>query len=131
MILQPFFSSFKVKQIFHFFHFLYKVNQNQQKWALNPLWTLKNSRKTPIAHVCDIKSRTKCRMIISFVSADRYDPKQVFTYLGHVLKWSRKFFHAVSTQTLRFFSLLFDRFLMNSLLKITENRSEQQKITNN
>ena len=87
-------------------------------------------KKTPIAHVSDTKSRTKCRMIISIVSADRYDPKQVFTYLDHVLKWSRKFFHDVSTQTLRFFSSLFYGFLLNSLLKITLNRSEQQKITN-
>ena len=57
-------------------------------------------KKSPIAHVSDTKSRTKCRMIISFVSADRYDPKQVSTYLGYVLKWSRKFFQDVSTQTL-------------------------------
>ena len=57
-------------------------------------------KKSPIAHVSDIKNRTERRMIISFVSVNRYDPKEVFTYLGHVLKWSRKFFHDVSTQTL-------------------------------
>ena len=32
------------------------------------------------------------RMITSFVSADRYDPKEVFTYLHHVLEPSRKCF---------------------------------------
>ena len=44
-------------------------------------------------------------MIISFVSADSYDPKEMFSYQGHVLEW---FSHLITqSQTdFSFFSLL-------------------------
>ena len=43
---------------------------------------------------------TKRRMTFPFVSVDRYDPKQVSTYLGYVQQARRKFFLATQSPTL-------------------------------
>ena len=37
------------------------------------------------------------RKTFPIVFADRYDPKEVFTYLGHDLKSPRKFFLAIQS----------------------------------
>ena len=86
-------------------------------------------KKWPIAHVSNHRDRTKRCMMISFAFADRYDPKQVFIYLGYDLKQPRKFFHTIQTQTLRSFwskfSFIFNEFSLwnpSESLKITLNR---------
>ena len=57
--------------------------------------------KTKTSHVSDKKISTTCCMIIPFASTDRYDPKEVFSYLGHVLEPHKKFFHATQTPNAR------------------------------
>ena len=78
--------------------------------------------KSLAAHVSAHRDRTKRRMMISFAFSDRYDPKQVFTYLGHDPKQSRKFFHTIQTQTLRSFWSNFHSFLLKFFFKISLNR---------
>ena len=39
------------------------------------------------------------RMTFLIVSVDRYDPQQMFSYLGYVLEASRKFFQTTQTST--------------------------------
>ena len=61
---------------------------------------VKNTKKSSVAHVSGRRVSTKRRKTLPFVSADRYDPKQVSTYLGYVLEPSRKFFLATQSRTL-------------------------------
>ena len=57
-------------------------------------------KKSPVAYVSDRRDSTKRRMTFPFISADRYDPKQVSTYLGYVLKPPKKYFLAIQIRTL-------------------------------
>ena len=54
-------------------------------------------------YVCGNRCWTTHCMNMPFVSTDRYDLKEVFWYLGHVLKPSEKFFHPTQTQPLQNF----------------------------
>ena len=59
-----------------------------------------NHEKSYVAYVSDRRDSTKRRMTLPFVSADRYDPEQVSTYLGYVLEPPRKFFLDTQSRTL-------------------------------
>ena len=59
---------------------------------------VKNTKKSSVAHVSDRRVSTKRRKTLPFVSADRYDPKLMSTYLGYDLQPSRKFFSHLKVQ---------------------------------
>ena len=50
------------------------------------------TKKSPSAHVLDCKIRLECRVMLPFVSADRYDPKKACKYTCWVLDTNRTFF---------------------------------------
>ena len=59
---------------------------------------VKNTEKSLVAHVSDRRTSAKCRLTFLFISVDRYDPKQVSTYLGYVLQPPRNVFLAIQSR---------------------------------
>ena len=52
-----------------------------------------------MVHVSCYRESNIYRKTFPIVFADRYDPKEVFTYIGYVLEPSRKLFHAIQRPT--------------------------------
>ena len=61
---------------------------------------MKNTKKSPAAYVSGHRVSMKRRMTFPFISADKYDPKPMSTYLGYDLQPPRKFFLATQSPTL-------------------------------
>ena len=68
-------------------------------------------------------------MTMPFVSADRYDPKEVPWYLGHVLEPSRKFFRAIQISTASSLKPLFEDHSVKIDVWTTLNSKNSLKIT--
>ena len=90
----------KLKKIF--FRETTKLREFHVPEHHNLLWNpVKNAKKSSVAHVSGRRVSTKRRKTLPFVSADRYDPKLMSTYLGYDLQPSRKFFLATQRPTLQ------------------------------
>ena len=85
---------------------------------------MKIHKKTLEAHDFAFISQTTCRMMIPITSEHRYDPWQVFWYLGCVLEPRRKIFRVDWSRLVFSFSSIFGVLLMNSSQNPLENPSE-------
>ena len=56
------------------------------------------SKKSPPAHVFDLKIRLRRRAMFWFALTDRYDVKQDFRHTWCVLRTQRKFFHGTKAR---------------------------------
>ena len=83
---------------------LCKINE---KLDSHMVWRIKYNKKSLVAHVSGCRTSTMSRISLQFISADRYDPEEAFTYLGHVLKLHRKIFLATQSLGLYQLTLLF------------------------
>ena len=84
-----------------------KIQKIKEKLLSEPLWTIKNTEKSLVAHVSDRRTSTKYRLTFLFISVDRYDPKQVSTYLGYVLQPTKKVFLAIQSRPFDLLTSLF------------------------
>ena len=73
-------------------------------------WGSIKTKISPWGHVCDYKIWLRCRMMLPFDFADRYDPKRACFYTCWVPVCNRKIFRITQSQTSLSLKSIFWRF---------------------